>query len=279
MLQLPVGDTLAILTSLNDKGEIVGYGYSIADSNRIYPLYWSSSTAKPQKLVLPSDTNDVEVYATSINNSGHIVGYGTMIAAGVEYAIDGLYWESDSAQPQVLQTLPGYSGISHCQIYSNDQIIGYLWSDISNTALWTSPTAKPIITFRYLSGDYGAAPWCENAAGIFVGRSVGTNAGGTAFHAVTWTSDTASPQALPVVAGTSADWCYAVSINTAGVIVGTSSTGAGTIWENGQAQDLNTLVSSSNSKLGDATLITDQGWILGYVYATSQSTQYILIPK
>jgi hypothetical protein len=82
-----------------------------------------------------------------------------------------------------------------------------------------------------------------------------------------------------VLAGTSADWCYANSINTAGVIVGLSSTGVGTIWKNGQAQDLNTLISSSNSKLGEAKLITDQGWILGYIYATSQSTQYVLIPK
>jgi hypothetical protein len=280
-LQIPVGDTLITLTGLNDNGEIVGYGYTIAITKpyRAGPIYWSSPTAQPQKLALPNDTNDVEVYLTSINNSGHILGYGSLIANNSEYAMDGLYWASATAQPQMLQSLQGYGGISKCQIYSNDLIIGYLWSDIPYMAVWTSPTSQPIITFKYLSGDYQAAPWSENAAGILVGRSVGTNGGGTALHAVTWASVTASPQALPVLAGTSADWSYANSINTAGVIVGTCGTGASVIWKNGQVQDLNNLIPSRGSQtLGEAKLITDQGWILGTIYG-SQSTQYILIPK
>jgi hypothetical protein len=283
-LQIPIGDTLVTLTGLNDNGEIVGYGYTIAITKpyRAGPIYWSSSTAQPQKLAVPSDTNDAEVYATSINNSGHILGYGSLIANNSEYAVDGLYWASATAQPQMLQRSAAVgSGVSKCQFYSTDQIIGTVWTQFiySAIAFWPSPTAQPITTFTYLSGDYGSSPRSVNAAGILVGRSVGTNGGGSTTHAVTWTSVTGSPQALPVLAGTSADWCYANSINTAGVIVGLSSTGVGTIWKNGQAQDLNTLISSSNSKLGEAKLITDQGWILGYIYATSQSTQYVLIPK
>jgi hypothetical protein len=283
-LQIPVGDTLVTLTGLNDNGEIVGYGYTIAITKpyRADPIYWSNPTAQPQKLAVPSDANDVEVYATSINNSGHMLGYGSLIVNNSEYAVDGLYWANVTAQPQMLQrSADAGSGVSNCQFYSTDQIIGTVWTQsiYSAIAFWPSPTAQPITAFTYLSGDYGASPRSVNAAGILVGRSVGTNSGGTTTHAVTWTSVTAPPQALPVLAGTSADWCYANSINTAGVIVGLSSTGAGTIWKNGQAQDLNTLISSSNSKLGEAKLITDQGWILGYIYATSQSTQYILIPK
>ena len=285
-LQIPIGDTLVTLTGLNDNGEIVGYGYTIAITKpyRAGPIYWSSSTAQPQKLAVPSDTNDAEVYATSINNSGHILGYGSLIANNSEYAVDGLYWASATAQPQMLQRSAAVgSGVSKCKFYSTDQIIGTVWTQFiySAIAFWPSPTAQPITTFTYLSGDYGASPWSVNATGILVGISVGTQSGGSsAFHAVTWASVTASPQALPVLAGTSADWSYANSINTAGAIVGLSSTGVGTIWKNGQAQDLNNLIPSGSSQiLGEAKLITDQGWILGYIYATSQSTQYILIPK
>jgi hypothetical protein len=59
--------------------------------------------------------------------------------------------------------------------------------------------------------------------------------------------------------------------------------GHGVIWQtDGQVQDLNTLIPSGNSyTLCSASLITDQGWILGKADNDNPSLmgQYLLIPK
>jgi hypothetical protein len=288
-LQISAGETASAVNGLNDYGQIVGNGYYyniIADKIPTNPIYWSSPTAQPQKLAVPENT--VYAVAMSINNSGQIVGYSDNFL---------LYWASPTDTPIVLQTLASgyYSGGQATFIAPNGQIIGKVYnsSGILVTAVWASPTQPPVV-LKALTGDVYSTPMSINSAGLIVGASgdlISTSTYVNGSHAVTWAGVNASAIALPLLSGLSGRSVYiaAASINTAGVIVGGPSENVndyGVIWENGQVQDLNTLIPPGNSQtLGAATLITDQGWILGtigggdiFAFPTS-ATQYLLIPK
>lgn len=271
-LQISVGDSLDNVNGFNDNGQIVGNGigqrnYGTGISSPTNPLYWSSPTAQPKKLAVPPAITGYAV-ATSINNNGQIVGWGWATT------VMGIYWASPSdTTPQVLQPPPG--SIRGVSIGPNGQIIATYGTNGMYAAFYSSPTAQPV-ALKFLSGDSYAVPVSVNAAGVIVGYSYSTGVGP---RAVTWADFTAPPQALPVLPGSSGG-ASAVSINTKGDIVGALWSGApGLIWINGQAQvqDLNTLIPSGSisGTLGGASLITDQGWILG----KASSGQYILIPK
>lgn len=272
ILQRYEGESLASSANgLNDNGQIVGNGnirYLGASTNSpTNPLYWSSPTAQPQKLAVPSSITGYAV-ATSINNSGQIVGWGWGTT------VMGIYWASPSdSTPQVLQSPPGL--IRGVSIGPNGQIIATYGTNGMYAAFYSSPTAQPV-DLNFLSGDSYAVPISVNAAGVIVGYSYSTSVGQ---RAVTWANFTAPPQALPLLPGSSGG-VFAVSINNKGDIVGASQSGApGFIWKYGQAQvhDVNTLIPSGSisGTLGNASLITDQGWILG----KAGFGQYILIPK
>ncbi len=270
-LQIATGDSSAVAKGLNDNGQLVGYsagGTYIVNPDYYTdtkPIYWSSPTAKPEYLAVPSKWYNA--YAMSINNSGQIVGYalnGTVVIP--------LYWSSPTDTPQVLA---GTSVNGPSFITSNGQILGdFTPYYVKSEVVWTSPTAQPIV-LKSLAASATIYPYSINTSGVIVGENLDTS-GQTA---VTWANANASPQALPLphvpsILGIT----NAASINTAGVIVGSFSNGQGggdcMIWKNGQVQDLAVLISYS---LGPATLITDKGWILGTAYYGYN--QYILIPK
>jgi hypothetical protein len=270
---------------MNDNGQIVGTGYD-ATGHMLTAVYWSSYTAKPQKLTVP-DTAFLPV-VSSINNSGQIVGHASVNSA--VYSI-GLFWSSPSAQPTILKVLPGYIGVAPGFVGPGGQVI----VDYSGTTMfYTGPSAVPV-ALTMLTGDFNTRARCVNSAGIIVGASNGGSTYANSFqHAVTWASATAAPQALPLPPGSSLGLAYATSINTAGVIVGGLGMSVGVyqgiltktngiVWQSGQPQDLNALIPSGNSwTMGEASQITDQGWILGTAYDPKNpgtTAQYVLIPK
>lgn len=274
-LQILTGDSSAVANGLNDNGQIVGYSYGEYFVNpELYytsnALYWSSPTAKPQKLAVPANTYGG--FALGINNSGQIVGYALSASNG----IIPLYWPSPSDTPQVLAgSLTAAPGL----ISSNGQILGnYLPLELATKmteVVWPSPTAQPVV-LKGLTASAVVFLYYTNASGVIVGQSADTS-GQTP---VTWANANSSPQALPLPPSTPEfGFSYAAGINTAGVIVGGVSNGKGgsdcTVWKNGQVQDLAVL--SGNYALGPAQVITDQGWILGGAYYGY--SQYILIPK
>jgi hypothetical protein len=273
-LQISVNDSSDDINGFNDNGQIIGNGfyyYPNGQQRPTNPIYWSSPTAKPQKLTVPNDMQ--YAIATGINNSGQIVGW----ALTPSNTITALYWASDTSQPQVLQSLAG-SRITPSFIGPNGQIIAGITSSYesgNNLAVWSSPTAQPVV-LKGLTGAILVIPLSVNASGLIVGYSQDKN-GQTP---VTWAGVNASPQALPLpYTPSNLGITIAASINTVGVIVGSISNDVGggqcLIWKNGQVHDLADLI--NNYALGPARLITDQGWILGTAYYGYN--QYILIPK
>jgi len=270
----PTGCSLVTPNSINDNGQIVGSGYN----GQSVALYWSSPTALPQVLALPKNAYWSE--ANSINNLGQIVGTiitSTKTSSGYVESTDALYWDNPKeAIPQVLQPLAGANGGAFF-IAPNGQIIGRM-DVLAAVPFWVRPKDSPV-ALSFLPGDSYANAKSVNASGIIVGYS-----GGGDQRPVTWAGATEAAKALPLLSGSVSG--YAASINTAGVIVGSGGSNIwadGVIWQtDGQVQNLNTLIPSGNGyTLCSASLITNQGWILGNAANDNLSLmgQYILIPK
>ena len=273
-LQISAGDSSDIVNGFNDNDQIVGngyYNYSNGQQAPTNPVYWSSPTATPTILAVPS--NIQYAIATSINNSGQIVGF----AITNSNSIAPLYWSSPTNTPEILQTIPS-TRIAPKFIGPNGNIIAGFISSFDygyNAAFWSSPTAAPVV-LQGITGSVIVSPLSVNSAGVIVGYCQDSNNQ----TPVMWTNANASPQTLPLPFGQSLiGYYYAASINTAGVIVGSVGNGYGggdcTIWQNGQVKDLAVL--TNNYSLGPAQIVTDQGWILGIAYYGNN--QYILIPK
>ena len=283
------GDTAEQVNGMNENGQIVGNGcftnanlnYEIIPTN---PLYWSSPTAKPQKLAVPK--NSVYTVAMSINNNGQIVGYSFNILTSDYRIYTPLYWPSPTDSPKVLQSLPDYyAGGTANFISNNGHIIGEFFYmnnyTITNnvSGVWDNPTAEPTVP-NALAGDNRITVTSINSAGVLVGSS----SNNTSYsQAVSWANTQAPAQALPPI-NESNIYVYALSINTDGVIVG-GTYNKGFIWKDGQAKEL----PYNDAYFGQAILITNKGWILGGNTPTNDAryfhnnwityNQYILIPK
>ena len=270
-------DTLTKISGINDNGQIVGFEESYYTAN-VYiptsPLYWPNPTAKPQYLAVPKNTFYTE--AMDINNNKQIVGFAL---SSDNNSYIPVYWPSPTDTPIVLKTNNDNSyGVEATGITSNGQIFG------SGANIWANPTALPVV-LSAPNGEDNQKVFSMNSSGIIVGQSSYDQASGT--HAITWASRNSTAMVLPFTSGDSINAINsATSINIDGVIVGAEkylySIPVGVIWKNGQAQDLNKLTSfqSTTDWIGNATLITDKGWILGSIGSPNYpGKQYILIPK
>ena len=289
-IPVPSGDTYVVATSLNDSGQIVGYGGASASAAPI-PFYWASPAVQPQPLALPSGHETSPAYPQSIASNGKITGWVDEGPGQGGELNEPLYWSGPAAQPLVLDVAAPSLGATPGLILAGGQIL--CTNGWSPNFAWAGPASpavlpKPLV----VDSDHYPAPSSENASGLIVGASFQ----GSFPTAVTWAGSAATPQVLPFLA--LADLVpgamttgFAYSINTAGTIAGTlsgwinpgSNEQAFThavIWQGGVAKDLNDLIPTGGSvTLKSATLITDQGVILG-TGTTSGGTavQFVLVP-
>jgi uncharacterized membrane protein len=196
-LQLPDGDFDGNGSTINNKGEIVGY-YIYSDQGFAKPLYWNNSTAEPTTLTLLND--DENGFAAGINDLGQIVGTSNNVT---NYALLPIIWAKADAKPTKLQLLNNTTEGNATSINNSGQIVGF---STNIPIYWSTATAKPIklqILDGYVSGF---------ALGINnLGQIVGSCSDGTNYVAITWADAMSKPTRLKVLEGYTNLRAYGIS--------------------------------------------------------------------
>jgi len=183
-----------------------------------------------------------------------------------------------------LDTLGGSCTFAYA-LNNRGQVVGQSTLAGDNTShpfLWQKGTMKDL---GALGGNYGYAGWL-NDAGEVVGAA--SNQGEQALLAFLWKNG-----AMSNLATLNGDSCsVADAINSNGQVVGGSGVLApffpactdavehAVLWENGQALDLNSLVTSaSDLTLNEATSLNDAGEISGFgTLGNGDTRAFVLIP-
>lgn len=322
-------------TSMNDKGELVGYVRFGEDVAPRRAFLWR----KGQLIDLGARIGHAETRASGINDHGDVVGsysddghefHAFMLRHGRVLDIHGVPGEGSTLAFDInnkRQIIVGRTQRPELPNYANASF--YLWKRGSATQL------EP------LEAADGAFPNDLNDRGITAGISVGLES--TAFRPVLWQDGTVMPLGLPEGAesadalainnrgqvavnvvthveerffirpyiwdegefielqlmGDAPHGASLTGINDRGVAIGSTSTLRGefveeipTVWRNGQAADLNTLICSGDPlqpyvRLGPtqqsagALLINNRGQILatGYDSRSPWGSYFLLTPK
>ena len=321
-------------TSMNDKGELVGYMRPLEGVTPARAVLWR----KGQLIDLSAQIGHKETRASGINNHGDIVG---------SYSDDGREFHAFMLRHGKVVEIQGVPGVGNTQAFDiNDKrevivsraghpeqvdnvITSYLWKRGSATQL--EPLEPTDSTF----------PHRVNNRGITAGMSLAVDS--SAFWPVLWQDGTVMPLGTPegaesadaldinnrgqvaVNVVTHVDERYFIrpfiwqegelielnlmgdapygapltGINDQGVAIGSTSTIRGefledipTVWRNGQAADLNTLICSGDplqpyvhlghTHLGPGPLlINNRGEILatGYDSRAPWGSYFLLTPK
>jgi uncharacterized membrane protein len=322
-------------TSMNDRGELVGYVRFGEDVAPRRAVLWH----KGQLIDLGAQIGHAETRASGINDHGDVVG---------SYSDDGHEFQAFMLRHGTVVDIQGVPGVGSTLAFDINNkrqvIIGrterpelpnyanasfYLWKRGSATLLEPLEPAD------------GAFPNHMNDRGITAGISVGLES--TAFRPVLWQDGTVMPLGMPEGAESAdardinnrgqvavnvvthveerlfirpfiwqdgefielqlmGDAPYGAPltrINDQGVAIGSTSTLRGefveqipTVWRNGQAADLNTLICSGDplqpyvrlgtTHLGDGPLlINDRGEILatGFDSRAPWGSYFLLTPK
>ncbi len=256
-----LGGNVAVAHGVNNLGQVVGESMNASGDLRAF--VWESSTGMRDLGTLggPSSAG----YA--INESGEVVGYSDFAASYHAF----VYWGGVMSQ---LGTL-GYAYSGAFDINESSQIVGVLVDHMGDAT-----------AFLYENGtlyDLGAPllsqsqAWVINDEGLVAGSAWGPGEDQSFLCAGGLVVNLGALAGLPKT--------YAVGINNAGQVVGTSRDATNTvshafIYTGGQLHDLNTLLVPGHGwdHLAEAYDINEQGQIVGYGVLNGQYRGFILTP-
>jgi len=239
---------------INDSGQVVGMSYTSSGTFRAFR--WQNGVM--QDLGTLGGTHSS---ARAINNAGQVVGMAST-SAGPQHAF---LWSGGMADLGALDYGSDAYGVNE-----SGQVVGYAqvgtvdpWEMYGHAFLWNGSMQ-----------DLGTLGWTQSQAnaindnGQVVGHLVNDNQDD--WHAFFWDG---SMQDL----GGSQSWAF--DINNAGLIVGESG-GRAVLWDNGQMQDLNSLIpADSGWVLNTARAINDKGQIVGRGSFNGQTRAFLLSPQ
>lgn len=171
-LAVPANIQFAIATSINNSGQIVGFG--ITSSNSVSPLFWAG----------PADTPEVLQSLAGTRIAPNFIGANGNIIAGFVSTYDNGYsvafWSGHTTQPAVLKGLAGSILVNPISVNAAGLIVGFCQDANNQTpVMWAdanaSPQTLPLPFGQSLNGSYYAAS--INSAGVIAG-SVGNGYGG-----------------------------------------------------------------------------------------------------
>jgi probable HAF family extracellular repeat protein len=242
-------------SGVNRGGTAVGTGAGGRGAQRA--LVWRNGAAEelPQE---DGDADETEFLfgsrAVAINDGGTIVGQ-----AETQYGVQGVVWDGDDVRLLMsLNPTDEYQSSSAHAINASGQIAGYAdLGSVGKAVVWETGGV------RVLDGLFGRSSASDiNDLGVAVGWTETADGRAVAFR-----NDGATTTLLPTLTGMA--YADAAGINSAGLIVGYSAPegtaeGVATLWKNGTAYDLNTLLGLSDWNLISATGIDDDGTIIGF---------------
>ena len=262
----PDGYSFVSALGVNRLGTVVGAGG--AGRGAPQGMMWRGDVGE----VLPTD-NGVDALAGSsanaINDAGTIVGI-----AETSYGRIGVVWEGEGfrllkgVDPDAFDQATQASAIN-----APGQVAG--WTRVGDgrqAAVWTGDTARLLGGFAQ-----GSEARDLNDSGVTVGYGINADDSISAF-----VDDGRSTTALPTLNGLL--YGDATAINNAGLVVGSSSTFDGvytaTVWQNGAAYDLNSLLGTSGVgwTLTSAVDVDDDGTIVGFAEYNGQSAMFRASP-
>jgi probable HAF family extracellular repeat protein len=262
------------LNNLNNAGQVqvVGVSWSGGNGGAYHAFLWQSSTGMMQDL---GNLGSSTTVARAIDNATplhpfQVVGDG-FTAAGVRHA---WIWQN-SAMTDLNSLLPANSGWVLSQalgINDNQQIVGDgVINGQYHAFLWQLGGGAPT-DLGVLSGSNQSSGTAVNAAGQVAGISGPAVINGN-FHGFLWTFPGPMTDLGAVSFGahvsqqTVSSYAYALNNASQVQVVGYSTYSAaieGTLWQNGEAIDLNSLLPKhSGGYIARAYGINDSGWIVG----------------
>ncbi len=285
----------SVAIEINGYGEIAGFANNdVPDPNSLAGLgtqtravIWRNGNIRDLGTLGGSDA--VALY---VNELGQVVGESytadsvpppSPSCTDSPLTQHGFFWENGKMTD--LDTLGGSCTFVYA-LNNRGQIVGQSTLAGDNTShpfVWQKGTMKDL---GALGGNYGYAGWL-NDAGEVVGSA--SNQGEQALLAFLW-KDGAMAN-LGVLNGNSCS--VANAINSNGQVVGgsgvylapifptcTDAVEHAVLWENGQALDLNLLVTSTvDLTLNEATSLNDRGEISGFgTLANGDTHAFVLIP-
>ena len=229
-------------------------------------------------------------FGGQINNRGQVAGYAEnskrdpSCPAPQVFQFKPVVFESNGGV-SALSLLPGDREGAAFGINENGQAVGtsgtcgalnldFVYLAETHAVSWKNGKATDLGNLGGMgAGSFGNAAYSVNDRGDVVGHSA--LPGGTTQHAFLWTKQTGM-QDLGTLRGDAQS--YALDINNAGEIVGTSWETVSyvgphaTIWENGVAVNLNSLVIPGRDAglyLAQAQSINDRGEIVGWALTSA----------
>ena len=185
--------------------------------------------------------------AYSINNSGQIVGYGWN-----DGRVRGRLVNPDGTVVE-LEPPVGYVRSQAMGISDMGRTVGVSRGVDQSVCVAVSWDSDGRVSILQSLGGNSNVPYRVNRDGVAVGYAADASSG--RLHAVFWDADGGIHDL---------GWGSANSINNRGTVVGSSSVGA-TLWQDGVAANLNSLIpSGSGWYLSGAIDINDYGQIVGY---------------
>ncbi len=229
--------------SVSESGTIVASAMDATWQSQI--LVWSSPTATPTLLTLPS--NAVGVSFAQIAPNGTIFGSIQVSASSDPYDFQDaqVVWSSPSAQPVVLHALSDGTAAQVIGVTNAGQIIGATTgafevvgsSDASSTSgwvVWSSPSATPTRIALPSGGEY-LNPLAVSTSGMLIG-SVDDDQDNE--QTLVWSSPSAQPSELALPNG--ATWIDSASVSSSGQIAalayGPTGDTVGIVWSSPSAQ-------------------------------------------
>jgi uncharacterized membrane protein len=132
---LPGGFDISFATDINNRGQVVGYGYS---AEGIEPVLWEDGTVTS---LADSSTGFIRTQASAINDRGVVVGSGIKANRNV-----GFVWREGQIHELPAPAGADYAGAS--DVNNFNVVAGsygsYANSDVVTAVLWRNGTPRPL---------------------------------------------------------------------------------------------------------------------------------------